>query len=80
MKKVADQAVLLYDGLLKQLEHVMDEPTPLLQRIDTAIGHCIKALFSLKNCLGKNSFASPAEEIHFFKVIKPRLQPSFCIT
>ena len=72
MKKITDYSDRLYDNLLKQLSGTMDADKPLLQRIEKAITQCDNALTSLRDYFDKHSFDDPAEEIRFFKVLKPR--------
>ena len=71
MKSLSHQAQHLYATLKEQLSLLDEQYSSFIPHTRAAIALCRQALLALKEAFSQYSFTGPAEEIEFFKSVKP---------
>jgi len=74
MKTITER---FYTALENQLAEITLSEAPLIEQYRTSIKVCKKAMNKLKNYLSSYAFESVAEEINFFKEIKPKFYSKY---
>lgn len=67
----------LYAALENQLNEISANDDPPAEKLKASILSCKKAMAKLKNYISTYSFESTADEIYFFKVIKPQFYSKY---
>ena len=72
-----------YDKLIRELENELatleTHSQCFIESTEKAIGLCNKAILELRDIVLKNGFQNTAEEIYFFKQVKPRVFSKFIL-
>jgi hypothetical protein len=74
MRRYTDR---LYDALENQLNEISVNGDLPAEQYKASIVFCKKAMAKLKAYISTYTFESPQEEIHFFKVVKPRFYSKY---
>jgi len=74
MKTITER---FYSALENQLAEITLSGEPLTEQYRASIKVCKKAMNKLKNYISSYAFESVAEEVHFFKEVKPQFYSKY---